>query len=192
MQANAHIVAIPRVRPITEIRIAGRNADKVRVMAIALSVELGIPAEGTDSFEEAVSGADVVCACTHADSPVLLGRWLKPGAHVNSVGLNFQGREMDDETVRLSRVFVESREAALAPSPAGANDLTWPIRDGVIDESSRGCGNRRTGVGRASGPYLDKQITLYKSVGVAAQDAVAARMVFAAAVEKGVGLEVPL
>ena len=192
VQAKAHAIAIPRVRPITEIRIAGRDPDRAMTLARELSAELNIPVVGTDSYQEAVSGADVVCACTHADSPVLLGRWLKPGAHVNSVGLNFQGREMDDETVRLSRVFVESREAALAPSPAGANDLTWPIRDGVIDESHVVAEIGELVSGGHPGRTSDKQITLYKSVGVAAQDAVAARMVFAAAVEKGVGLEVPL
>ena len=192
VQAKAHAIAIPRVRPITEIRIAGRDPDRAMTLAHELTAELGIPVVGTDSFEDAVSGADVVCACTHADSPVLMGRWLKPGAHVNSVGLNFQGREMDDETVRLSRVFVESREAALAPSPAGANDLTWPIRDGVIDESHVVAEIGELVSGGHPGRTSDKQITLYKSVGVAAQDAVAARMVFAAAVEKGVGLEVPL
>ena len=192
VQANAHIVAIPRVRPITEIRIAGRNADKAHVMAIALSVELGIPAEGTDSFEEAVSGADVVCACTHADSPVLLGKWLAPGAHVNSVGLNFQGREMDDETIRRSRVFVESRQAALAPAPAGANDLLWPIRDGVIDECHVLAEIGELVSGKHPGRTSDDQITLYKSVGVAAQDAVAAQLVLAAALEKGVGLNITM
>ena len=84
-------------------------------MANELSAELGIPAAGTDSFEDAVSGADVVCACTHADSPVLMGRWLKPGAHVNSVGLNFQGREMDDETVRLVERCSWSHEKPRSP-----------------------------------------------------------------------------
>ena len=192
IQANAHIVVIPLVRPITEIRIAGRDANKVRTLAIAHSVELGIPTVGTDSFEEAVSGADVVCACTHADSPVLLGKWLAPGAHVNSVGLNFQGREMDDETVRLSKVFVESRQAALAPSPAGANDLLWPIRDGVIDECHVLAEVGELVSGKHPGRTSDEQITLYKSVGVAAQDAVAAQLVLAAAVEKGVGLEITM
>ena len=139
-----------------------------------------------------MSGADVICACTHAESPVLLGRWLNPGVHVNSVGLNFQGREMDDETMRLSKVFVESREAVLAPSPAGANDLTWPIRDGVIDEAHVLAEIGELVSGGHPGRTSDTQITLYKSVGVAAQDAVAARMVFAAAVEKGVGLEITM
>ena len=192
VQAKAHAVAIPRVRPITEIRIAGRDADKAMTLAHEVSAELGIPVVGTDSFEDAVSGADVVCACTHADSPVLMGRWLKPGVHVNSVGLNFQGRELDDETVQLSRVFVESREAALAPSPAGANDLTWPIRDGVIDQSHVVAEIGELVSGAHPGRTSDKQITLYKSVGVAAQDAVAAQMIFAAAMKKGVGLEITM
>ena len=192
VQASAHAVAIPRVRPITEIRIAGRNADRARAMAIAYSVELGIPAEGTDSFEEAVSGADIVCACTHADSPVLKGKWLDDGAHVNSVGLNFQGRELDEEVVRRSKVFVESRQAALAPAPAGANDLTWPIRDGIIDGSHVLAEIGELVKGTHPGRTSDDEITLYKSVGVAAQDAVAARMVLAAAIEKGAGLNIEM
>ena len=157
VQASAHAVAIPLVRPITEIRIAGRNADRARAMAVALSVELGIPAEGTDSFEGAVLGADVVCACTHADYPILQGKWLSSGTHVNSVGLNFQGRELDEEVVRSSKVFVESRQAALAAPPAGANDLTWPIRDGIIDEIPHPRRNRRACEGRPSGPHLRRR-----------------------------------
>ena len=192
VQAKAHAHAIPRVRQITEIRIAGRDAAKAKVLAQELSAELGIPATGTDSFVDVVKGADVVCACTHADSPVLQGKWLDDGAHVNSVGLNFQGREMDDETIRRSKVFVESREAALAAPPAGANDLTWPIRDGVIDESHVLAEIGELVKGGHPGRTSDDEITLYKSVGVAAQDAVAARMVLAAALKKGVGLDVEM
>ena len=73
VQARAHAIAIPRVRPITEIRIAGRDPDRAMTLARELSAELNIPVVGTDSYQEAVSGADVVCACTHADSPVLPG-----------------------------------------------------------------------------------------------------------------------
>ena len=192
VQAKAHAVAIPRVCPISEVRIAGRDAVKARALAREISDEVGIPATGTDSFENVVKGADVVCACTHAGSPVLLGEWLDDGAHVNSVGLNFQGREMDDETISRSKVFVESREAALAAPPAGANDLTWPIRDGVIDESHVLAEIGELVKGAHAGRTSDDEITLYKSVGVAAQDAVAARMVLAAALEKGAGLNVKI
>lgn len=192
VQAKAHAIAIPRGRPISEVRIAGRDATKAKALAREVSAELGIPATGTDSFKDAVTDADVVCACTHADSPVLLGRWLKLGAHVNSVGLNFQGREMDDETIRRSKVYVESRGAALASPPAGANDLTWPIRDGVIEESHVLAEIGELVKGAHGGRTSDDEITLYKSVGVAAQDAVAARMVLAAALEKGVGSDVEM
>ena len=192
VQASAHAVAIPRVRSISEIRIAGRDSDKAKALAAELTSELGIRTEGTNSFQEAVSGADIVCACTHADSPILHGQWLSSGVHVNSVGLNFQGRELDEEVVRRSRVFVESRQAALASPPAGANDLTWPIRDGIIDETHVLAEIGELVTGTNPGRTSDDEITLYKSVGVAAQDAVAARMVLAAAIEKGVGLNIEM
>ena len=192
VQAKAHAIAIPRVRPITEIRIAGRDVFNVETLSRQVSAEIGIRARGTNSFEDAVSDADVICACTHADSPVLMGRWLKSGAHVNSVGLNFQGREMDDETIRRSRVFVESREAALAAPPAGANDLTWPIRDGIIDETHVLAEIGQLVTGQYPGRSSNDQITLYKSVGVAAQDAVAARLVLKAALDNGAGLNIEI
>jgi ornithine cyclodeaminase len=87
---------------------------------------------------------------------------------------------------------VESREAALAPFPSGAADLTFPIRDGVItpDHIHAELGELVTGArpGRTS----DQQITLYKSVGIAAEDAAAAALVLRAAEEKGAGTEVAL
>ena len=192
VQAKAHAIAIPRVRPITKIRIAGRDPAKAKSLATEISSELDIPVEATDSFQYAVTGADVICACTHADSPVLLGRWLKPGAHVNSVGLNFQGREMDDETIRRSKVFVESRQAALAAPPTGANDLTWPIRDGIIDETHILAEIGELVTKQHPGRTSNDEITLYKSVGIAAQDAIAARLTLTAAQKAGLGLNVPL
>ena len=194
VQASAHAVAIPRVRPITEIRIAGRNADRARAMAVAYSVELGIPAEGTDSFEEAVAGADIISACTHADSPSCLWlKWLDDGVHVNSVGLNFQGTR----TRRGSRPLfkgvrgVPTRpplhrlppEQTTSPGPSATALLTKTHVLAEIGELVKG-----THPGRTS----DDEITLYKSVGVAAQDAVAARMVLAAAIERGVGLNIEM
>ncbi len=192
VQAKAHAIAITRVRDIEEVRIVGRNAVKAESLANEVSDSLGLPAKAVNSFEDVVSGAGVVCVCTHADAPVLLGRWLSPGSHVNSVGLNFQGREMDDETIRRSKVFVESREASLAAPPAGANDLTWPIRDGVIDESHVLAEIGELVTGSHPGRTSDDQITLYKSVGVAAQDAVAAQLVLAAAIEQGIGLNIEM
>ena len=116
--------------------------------------------------------------------------WLAPGVHVTSVGYNRSGREVDDATVADALVFVESRHAALAPFPVGSNDLTIPIREGVIGpehiRAELGELVANTRPGRSS----PEQITLYKSVGVAVQDAAAAALVIRAAQVRGVGQEV--
>ena len=189
VQARAHGRAIPRVRPITEVRVAGRDPAKARALATELASELGVRARGTDSYAEAVAGADVVCVATHSRDPVLRREWLAPGTHVNSVGWNPEGRELDEGTVRDSLLVVESRDAVLAPVPSGSNDLLEPMRNGLLDaEDLREVGELVDGTrpGRAD----PTQITLYKSVGVAVQDAAAAALVLAAARERGIGQEV--
>lgn len=192
VQARAHCQAIPRVRSITEIRIAGRNPEKAARLAEEIAAEADGTVRAMPSALDAVQGADIVSATTHASSPVIDRQWLSPGVHVTSVGVNKDGPEIDAATVADAVVVVESRDAALAPFPAGAADLTFPIRDGVItaDHIHAELGELVTGArpGRTS----DQQITLYKSVGIAAEDAAAAALVLRAAEEKGAGTEVTL
>jgi alanine dehydrogenase len=182
VQARTHGRAIPRVRPIDEIRVAGRDAGK----AEALAAELGPSARAVPSFEEAIRGADVVAATTHATEPVVRREWLSPGTHVNSVGLNPSGREVDEETIADATVVVESRESALAPPPAGAPELVGVDPASIHAELGELVSGDRPG--RASQDAL----TLYKSVGVAVQDAAAAALVLSAARERGIGREVDL
>ncbi len=179
VQARAHAQAVPRVRAFTEIRIAGRDPEK----AEALAAEIG--ATAARSFEEACAGADVVCATTHADEPVVVREHLSPGTHVTSVGFNPTGREVDAATVREALVAVESRASALAPVPAGSLDLADANADDVV-EIGELLDGRRTG--RTS----PEELTVYKSVGVAVQDAAAAMLVLRAALAQGAGLEVDI
>ena len=106
--------------------------------------------------------------------------------------MNGAGRELDAETVLKSQVFVESRAAALAPAPSGANDLTWPIRDGLVGEDHIQAEIGELVSGGHPGRSSAGQITLYKSVGVAVQDAVAARLVLDAARVQGLGREIEI
>ena len=191
VQARSHARAIPRVRPVKEGRIASRSADRARALARELSDELGLPFRATQSYEEALKGADIVCATSHSIDPVVRWEWLEPGAHVNSVGLNPEGREVDDDTVGNATVFVESRQAALAPYPSGANDLRKPIQDGLIAEEQIVEVGELV-MGTRPGRTSSEQVTLYRSVGVAVQDAVAARLVLDAALDRGLGVEVAL
>jgi ornithine cyclodeaminase len=192
VQARTHARAIPRVRPIREIRIAGRNPRAVRALAEELRGELGVATRACASYAEALAGADVVTATTHASDPVVRREWLAPGVHVNSVGFNHEGREVDGETVRDALVVVETRAAALAAYPSGANDLLWPIRDKLIDASHVHAELGELVAGTRPGRTSREQITLYKSVGVAAQDAAAAALVLRAARERNVGRTVLL
>ena len=179
VQARTHARAVARVRAIEEIRIAGRD----RAKADALAADVG--GNAVDSFEAAVRGADVVCATTHSPEAVVRRAWLAPGTHVTSVGVNPDGAELEDALVADANVFVESREAVLAPFPAGANDLRGlaPERLTELGEVLSGARPGRTDA---------EQVTVYKSVGVGVMDAAAAALVLRAAAERGAGVEVAL
>jgi ornithine cyclodeaminase len=190
VQAQSHLRAIPRVRPIREIRMAGRSADAVRALASRMAEELEVPVRPTDSLEEAMHGADVVCACTHSPQPVVRRQWLSPGAHVTSVGMTPEGREVDGPTVADALVVVEQRSAAFAPFPTGSNDLAFALRDGLIGEDHIHAEIGELVTGAKPGRTDRDRITLYKSVGVAVQDAAAAALVLEAARNRGTGTEV--
>jgi alanine dehydrogenase len=178
VQAHAHARAVPRARTFDEFRVAGRD----RAKAEALAREVG--ATAVDSFEEAVRGADVVCATTHSPSPVVDRAWLAPGAHVTSVGVNPEGQELDEALVADARVFVESRAAALAPYPAGGNEVA-----GLAPEQLTEIGEVLAG--ERPGRVSDEELTVYKSVGVGVMDAAAAALVLGAG-EEGHGVQVEL
>lgn len=158
VQALAHFEAVRRVRRFEEIRIGGRSPEKVRTLASACG------ATAAAGFEAAVRGADVICACTHAPEPILQRAWLRPGAHVNSVGIG--GCELDPETIRAGLLVVETR-AAFAPFPAGAYELqgldaTLGVELGAVLSGAH--------PGRTS----EDQITVFKCVGHAVEDVAAA------------------
>ena len=151
-----------------------------------------MPVRRVASHPDALERADVVCGTMHALEPVVRREWLAPGTHVTSVGYNPAGRELDDRTVVEALVCVESRRAALAPFPAGSNDLIQPIRDGLIDGEHVHAELGELVSGAKPGRTSAQQITLYKSLGVAVQDAAAAALVLARARETGAGRELTL
>jgi alanine dehydrogenase len=190
VQARAHAQTVPLVRDFEEVRVAGRSEEKAQLLARELG-EAGLPARASASPAEALRGADVVCATTSSAGPVVRREWLDPGTHVTSVGFS-EGRELDDATVTDALVIVEHRETALAPLPAGANDITEPIRAGVITPDHIHAEIGELVAGAVPGRSSAEQITLYKSVGVAVQDAAAAALVLARAREIGRGRHIEL
>lgn len=178
VQGRSHLEGVARVRAFSEMRIASRTLDS----AVAVARDTGAtPVEG---FENAARGADVVCVCTDSESPVIHRDWLDPGTHVTSVGANPRGGELDDGTIRAGLVVVESR-VALKPPPAGAFEL-----QGLADEDVVELGEILNGT--HPGRTRDDQITVYKSMGHAMEDAVAAKLVYDAALEQGAGTTVAI
>jgi ornithine cyclodeaminase/alanine dehydrogenase-like protein (mu-crystallin family) len=170
VQGRSHLDAVRRVRDFDEVRVASRTHEH----AEALATELG--AEAVQSFEAAVRGADVVCCCTHAAEPVLRREWLSPGTHVCSVGVG-DGPELDAGTVRAGLLCVES-PTAFQPFPAGTHELSGLDPSVAVELGQVLSGGRP---GRTSAD----QITVYKSMGHAVEDAAAAALVLERALAAG-------
>ena len=165
VQARSHLEALRLVRDLRDVRVWSPHRAK------EFAAQFGVAA--ADSAEDAVRGADVVVVATTSKTPVLRGEWLSPGAHVNAVGASRPDwRELDDELLSRSRIFVESREAASRES----GDV---IAAGRIDAEVG-----EVFAGKAPGRVSPEEITLFKSVGVAVEDLAAADLVYRAAVRK--------
>jgi alanine dehydrogenase len=192
VQARAHARALDRLPNVEEVRLAGRDPAKVEALAAELGPVLRAPIVAVAGCQDAVRAADVVCATTHAADPVLSRHWLRPGTHVNSVGYNTAGSgEVDSATIRDAVLAVESRAAALARPPAGAVELWRAVEAGAL-EPDRVIEIGELVAGRATGRTTPADITVYKSVGVAVQDAAAAALVLQAAREQAIGALVDL
>lgn len=136
----------------------------------------------TPSRQEAVRQADVICLCTSATEPVLQPEWLKPGAHIASVGYNPPGSELGRELAASGRLFVESRRAFEA-YPSGCVEL-----QGLDPQSGTELGEVL--LGSRPGRQSAEEWTIYKAMGHAMEDAVAANLVYRLAQEREMGNEV--
>jgi ornithine cyclodeaminase/alanine dehydrogenase-like protein (mu-crystallin family) len=164
VQAKAHLDALAYVRQFNEVRVWSRTP----VHAKRFAEEHGAKAMDAES---AVRGADVVVTATNAREPILMGAWLKPGAHVNAVGSpRPTWRELDDEAM-ANLLVVDSREAVLTESG-----------DVILSNASIYAEVGEIFAGVRPSPV--SETTVFKSVGIAAEDIAAANLVFDAASQK--------
>ena len=170
-QAAGHIRAIALVRPITEVRVWGRDAVRAEAFASEMTMVTGLTVTAASSVEAAVDGADIVCTCTNAAEPILHGRWLAAGTHVNLVGSSVAGPvEVDDDLVAMSRFIADSRVSVLAQ---GAEFLRAKAAGRIGDDHIAGeIGEVLSGA--IAGRQSHDQITAYKSLGHVVQDLAAA------------------
>lgn len=160
------------VRDIQEIRIAGRTKGRAQAFVQALPESLN--ALACTSTQEAVRGADIICTVTSSPTPVLQGDWLPKGVHINAVGASMPTvQEIDTSVLLKSRLFTDYRPSALAQ----AREIITAMAEGKIDKSHIRGEIGELLSGKVQGRRTPEDITLYRSLGIAAQDLICADFV---------------
>jgi alanine dehydrogenase len=188
-QAQSQLEAVSAVRPIDRIFVFGRDPGRRETFARTMTERLRVPVEPVPSAERAVGDAEIVITATTARAPVVFGRWLRPGVHVNAVGVNWANkRELDDEAVRRAdRIVVDDRRQAAIE----CGDLIPVVQSGAISwDQVHELGE--VVAGRIPGRSDAKDITLFESQGLALEDMATAALLIRRARAAGAGQEIPI
>ena len=188
-QAAAQIQGVCAVRPIRTVWIYDRMPDRAEALASKLAGQSRLPLDirFTRTAADAIRDADIVCTATTASTPLFNDSDLKPGVHINAVGaFRPTMQEIPPATVQRARVFVDSRAAALSE----AGDLVQPLEAGLITVAHILGEIGEVVSGNLAGRLSDGERTLFKSVGMAVQDAIAATVALARAEALGLGQSV--
>jgi len=189
LQARTQLEAVALARKLEWARVFGRDASRREEFAREMTARLAVPVTAVASAEQALRGSDIVITVTTATRPVVEGRWLEPGMHLNAIGANFaEKQELDAEAVgRCDVVAADSIEQ----SKMEAGDLIQAFGTDL----SRWASVRELAdivADKVPGRTNQNQITLFKSNGLAIEDVVVGGRVYELARERGMGHEVPM
>lgn len=183
-QAHTHLQAMLEARPIRSVRVWSRTAENARAFAQQAAREYQLDVKAVDTARDAVEGAEIVCTVTASTSPILEGRWIADGAHVNAVGSSVPPfRELDTAAIVRSKLFVDSRDSALREP----DDIRVPIAEGAIQEADLLADLAELASGKHPGRASESEITIFKSVGLAIEDLAAANAIYERALADGKG-----
>jgi alanine dehydrogenase len=187
VQAEFQLRCLKAVLPLESVTVVGRDPARAWAFAERMGGALGVPVEVTRDRRAAVREADVVTCATTSSRPVFAGLDLRPGAHVDAIGaFRPNTREVDTETVKRARVVVDTYHGAWTE----AGDLLIPIKAGAITRRHVRAELAEVVARKKPGRTRPDEITLFKSVGWAPEDAVSARLAYDRAMAQGIGAEV--
>jgi len=188
-QAPFQAEAISKVRSIHKILVYDKDQKIAGHFSEAVSKSLQIPVHAMASPQKVVVGSDILVTVTTSTTPVFDGHDLKKGTHINAVGAYTpEMRELDDVTVRRSKIVVDTYEGCMAE----AGDLLIPIRDGKFSKENIHADLGEIVLGQKPARTREDEITLFESVGFALEDLMVATLAYKKAGEQGVGLEFTL
>lgn len=189
VQARSHLEAYAEVRTLRDVRVWSPNARSRARFVEDMAGHVPARLHDCDSAQQAVEGADLVVLATSSPVPVIEDGWVAQGAHVVSVGAcRPDQREMPPALLSRSRLFVDSRAAALVES----GDVVLGMQEQHFGEAHLAGELGEVVLGRVAGRLADDQVTIFKSLGMAVEDVVAADLVFRKAIETGAGTELTL
>jgi ornithine cyclodeaminase len=175
VQARTHLLALACVRSIRHARVACRTRDHATKLVREMQDKVGFTIEAAESNEAAVRDADIVVTATSAQQPVLNRDWIADGAHINAIGTHSpQSREIDTATMAAARIFVDRRESALNE----AGDYLLAAQEGAVTPESIVAEIGELIIEAKPGRTSLAEITLFKSLGLAIEDVVAAEYVY--------------
>jgi ornithine cyclodeaminase/alanine dehydrogenase-like protein (mu-crystallin family) len=180
VQARSHILALDALRPLTAIRVAGRDPLRTAEFAASLAGQTRVPVQACASVREAVYGAGILVTATSSAEPVLERAWIESGAHINAVGSCLPHmRELDTATVAAGTLFADRRDALLAES----GDYRLAAADGAVGPDQVRAELGELLAGTVTGRSSAAEITIFESLGLAIEDLAAAARAHATAVQ---------
>ncbi len=189
VQARSHLDALARVRELREIRVWSPRPESRERFAREMAHRAPVKIRPAASAEEAVRGATLIALVSGATEPIVSNEWVEDGAHICAVGAcRPTHREMDGALVARARLIVDSRAGALVE----AGDVVLPIQEGRFGPDHIVAELGDVVAGRARGRTSTRDVTVFKSLGMAVEDVAAAELAYRRACERGLGRGVAL
>jgi ornithine cyclodeaminase len=166
-QAERHIEAISLVRKIKQINLWSRNEKNAMAIVKKISGMYNIPISIKKNVQEAVKNADIICTVTSSAQPLVMGNWISNGTHINAVGSSTSAaRELDTTAIVRSKLFTDCYESLFNE----AGDFLIPKKEGTVDDSHVKGEIGEVLLETKKGRESDKEVTVFKSLGIAAED----------------------
>ncbi|MFH2035331.1 MAG: ornithine cyclodeaminase family protein [Candidatus Zixiibacteriota bacterium] len=189
VQAEMQLWAVAVARKLSKAYVYDLSDEAVTRFIKNLSGKLDLEIIKADSPAQLLAHSDIICAATSSANPIFDGNQVKPGAHINGIGSHTpKARELDTAIIKKSRLVADSYEACLKE----AGDIMIPIEEGAIDKSHMIAELSDIVTGKIAGRTNDSEITLFKSNGLAIQDAATAKLIYDKALKAKIGIAIDL
>ncbi len=188
-QARMQVIALMEIFPLKKIKVWGRNKASRNIYSKEMSEKLGVTIQGVDNIKQAVDGVDIIVTVTPSKKSLVNEEWIDEGVHINAIGADAPGKQEIDPKIikKANKIVVDSFSQCRV-----IGEIQHALSEGLIKEDDIYAEIGEILIGEKKGRESEKEITLFDSTGLAAQDIAAANIVYKQAKEKNMGKMVSL